>query len=561
MLNSVRALIATLLILVLTPAVTSQQASWAPLGAGCPGSVGVPVLTPMQNSLPFVGETFWSELSNLPINGIGVGLSGLSNTSWIGLSLPVGLGDLLAMPGCLLYTDVRQTRTLLISGGRVSWPLALPDMPSLHGVNFFQQAFIVDPGAPNLLGAVMSNASSSVIENFSGNLTVRVLGGATGDIPQVGVRVLRHDLGTGAVLDDQVTGVGGIVDFGVIRTSRTTISVVAPPPLPFAEGFIRTLMNVRVGNLTVLGGPEPGVLASFNVDLVGVPPSTDEAFVLIGGPDFGHGSDAAVLTPPTASFFDVEVRWLQSDGNISILTQAGIDGVGVTTCGMLLDVDPATIVLGSTLIIPTITPPTDVPFIANEPVFTDGSLMRRSGLIFEDEFFTDADTSGDFSVCDVPGADKYSFIFLAADLRGAATLLSFDAIPASMNVNMHNMAFSGFDRDVDARRVSWVMSGSDTSGLDAGEVYFEWQDPMSGSYLEWGIQCAGDATSVVLPQLPGDLSIFEPPEFASVEVEVFDFDNVTGYDDYMTSISAMGGNLVLLAMTGSELRILFGPLE
>ncbi len=98
--KSVRTLSAMFLALALTQPTTSQEASWVPLGTGCPGSVGVPLLEPMQSSLPFLGEVFRSQVGNLPDSGLGVGLIGLSDQIWNSLVLPASL-EFLAMPGCV----------------------------------------------------------------------------------------------------------------------------------------------------------------------------------------------------------------------------------------------------------------------------------------------------------------------------------------------------------------------------------------------------------------------------------------------------------------------------
>lgn len=210
--------------------------------------------------------------------------------------------------------------------------------------------------------------------------------------------------------------------------------------------------------------------------------------------------------------------------------------------------------------IPTNIAPTNVPFTANEPVFTDGVLVRRNGLIFEDEFFADAQMSGAFPVCAIPGADKYGFSFAAADLRGAALFSIFDTIPASIDVTMPDLSLSVLSRDAATRSFSWAVSGSDAGGLDLVELFIEWEDSMSGSNLIWNLIMAGDATNVTLPQLPGDLSIFEPPvDLAFACVEGLDLDVVAGYDDFITSISAMGGNFVPLVLSGNLVKIVFTP--
>ena len=92
MLRSLPAFSALIAALALTPAIAAQTSEWTPFGNGCAGNTGVPRLEPMGFSLPFVGEVFTTEVSNLPYDGVGVGLLGLSNQFWGSIPLPADLG-------------------------------------------------------------------------------------------------------------------------------------------------------------------------------------------------------------------------------------------------------------------------------------------------------------------------------------------------------------------------------------------------------------------------------------------------------------------------------------
>lgn len=72
-----RTAISSLLLgLALAQSARAQVASWTPFGTGCAGTEGEPLLEPAQWSLPFVGEAFTCEVSNLPDTGLGIGITG-----------------------------------------------------------------------------------------------------------------------------------------------------------------------------------------------------------------------------------------------------------------------------------------------------------------------------------------------------------------------------------------------------------------------------------------------------------------------------------------------------
>ena len=73
-------------------------------GAGCPGSLAVPVLRPGAGSTPKIGETFDVVLSSLPANNRAFLILGLSATQWLSISLPMSLAPLGA-PRCSLLVS------------------------------------------------------------------------------------------------------------------------------------------------------------------------------------------------------------------------------------------------------------------------------------------------------------------------------------------------------------------------------------------------------------------------------------------------------------------------
>lgn len=133
-----------------------------PFGVGCAGPAGVPVMgsdpSAWPSSLPWRGATFHAQLSNLGSDPTHVPLRvvGVSNSSWNGAPLPLGLG-LLGMPGCTLYTDLVSVEVLGNNGGVADWSLAIPGGPSLTGVEIYAQGFVLVAGW-NAFGMVASNA-------------------------------------------------------------------------------------------------------------------------------------------------------------------------------------------------------------------------------------------------------------------------------------------------------------------------------------------------------------------------------------------------------------------
>lgn len=138
-------------------------ARWTPFGSGCAGTSGVPTLRPIGASMPIVGTTFQLELLGIPGSAAAVA-SGFSNTQWTGGTLPFDLGAL-GMTGCTLQASPDFMFFAPVTSGRATLPWVLPNDPGLIGVNFFNQAFVLDPGI-NPTGATVSNAGTGTIGPF-----------------------------------------------------------------------------------------------------------------------------------------------------------------------------------------------------------------------------------------------------------------------------------------------------------------------------------------------------------------------------------------------------------
>jgi hypothetical protein len=78
------------------------------------------------------------------------------------LPSPVDLG-FVGMPACSLAVSPDAVLGLVGQGGKAKWQLPIPDQPTLVGVRFYNQALVLDVGAGNSLGAVMSDAMEGVV--------------------------------------------------------------------------------------------------------------------------------------------------------------------------------------------------------------------------------------------------------------------------------------------------------------------------------------------------------------------------------------------------------------
>ena len=139
--------------------VALNPATCTSFGTGCPGSGGTPALGSDQGSLPWIGDTFASRLSNLgPSASLNLPflVLGDSKALWLGIPLPLDL-SFLNMPGCSLHTNPLVTFPLTNLGGTALWAVPIPNDPSYVGVSLFLQGAVTSPGA-NPFGMVMSNA-------------------------------------------------------------------------------------------------------------------------------------------------------------------------------------------------------------------------------------------------------------------------------------------------------------------------------------------------------------------------------------------------------------------
>ena len=135
---------------------TPLPADVAPFGSGCAGTIGTPALAAAPFSLPWLGDT-----TRLVVDAIPATEPGAAFVSSFGSIPPIPLVGV-GMPGCdlLVPTDVVEFRAA--TAGRAEWQLAIPNALALAGVQFRQQAFVLDSAA-NALGLVASNGVTATL--------------------------------------------------------------------------------------------------------------------------------------------------------------------------------------------------------------------------------------------------------------------------------------------------------------------------------------------------------------------------------------------------------------
>jgi hypothetical protein len=116
-------------------------------------------------TLPTLGNPWRVSYQPLPPNRVGVGVLGTQGMggTWGGLRLPIDLTPLGA-PGCTWNVSVDVIVPLTNSGSSLyTWPdLLIPSDTALAGQTFYEQAFLVDPGA-NALGLATTWSSKWTI--------------------------------------------------------------------------------------------------------------------------------------------------------------------------------------------------------------------------------------------------------------------------------------------------------------------------------------------------------------------------------------------------------------
>src|SRR5262249_22946959 len=133
-----------------TGALVGAPSTYSRFAPGCSGSNTASTLVPIDT--PEVGKTFSVGLDQVPADAA-VMVTGFSL-----IGVPVDLSAL-GMPGCLLQVPPDMIDIVVGSSHHATCSLTVPNDIWLRGFTFYQQALVLDPGAGNPMGAVMSTAA------------------------------------------------------------------------------------------------------------------------------------------------------------------------------------------------------------------------------------------------------------------------------------------------------------------------------------------------------------------------------------------------------------------
>jgi hypothetical protein len=142
-----------------------------PFGSGCGGSLGQPPRIGSTWS-PTIGETLEVNLSRTAPGALAALALGLSNTSWQGIPLPLGLGGV-GLGGCELLVSIHSltlavTQPLGSGDGWASVPIPIPSDGGLVGALAFVQWWVGDP-TPGLPGGAVSRALGLTVQAAAGS--------------------------------------------------------------------------------------------------------------------------------------------------------------------------------------------------------------------------------------------------------------------------------------------------------------------------------------------------------------------------------------------------------
>jgi hypothetical protein len=125
---------------------------------GCAGTLGRTNLS--ATSAPVLGQTMNVNLNNLPVN-LAVMVFGFSRTLSAYGPLPLDLG-FLGATGCPLRVSNDANFVTIGAGNAATWSVPIPNLATILGMQFYNQAFVLDAAA-NALGAVTSDAAAATV--------------------------------------------------------------------------------------------------------------------------------------------------------------------------------------------------------------------------------------------------------------------------------------------------------------------------------------------------------------------------------------------------------------
>ena len=135
-------------------AVVGPESTYVSFAAGCAGSRPASRLVPRDT--PLIGHTLRVAVLDLPID------LAFMVMGWQSYANPISLAAI-GMPGCAQHVSMDAVVALSGQGHQVEWSLPIPALPALVGVQFYNQAVVLDPAAGNAMMAIVSDAASGLV--------------------------------------------------------------------------------------------------------------------------------------------------------------------------------------------------------------------------------------------------------------------------------------------------------------------------------------------------------------------------------------------------------------
>lgn len=386
--------------------------------------------------------------------------------------------------------------------------------------------------------------SSNVTVFLNTELVITLRGGDQEADPLPGVRVLRNNPSTGAFIDEQTTDSAGTANFGMVGTSRTTVTVFMDDLANGSEAELMTFHNIEVGTYTFTLGVCDDA-ADFDVQVTGVPVGSDIARVHSAG--YLEGDDFVNFgSSPSITVFGVEACELDASGNVSYVVTTESSSTGVpSAAAFLLDQDPS--VLDGTTVPALVSPTniTSIPYTASAAARPTGGFVQRNGVQF-DQFLGQEllpATSGNAYLAIPSGTDRMSFIF--EQDNGPVNLgreLFFDTAPTSLSPSIPVVDVTSLARNSGTGEITWTVSGANASDIDFSSLEICYEDA-SQNEICWSALVDKSVTSFTPPALPLDLTLLGvPASGVSFEVDMTSLDAVMDLDSLISGSQAYGGN-------------------
>jgi len=129
----------------------------------CDSSVGHVTLTGQGGDLPQVGSTFSAEIAGMPASTVALMVTGFNDAMSGPFPLPLDLTPF-GLNGCMGNIEAFDTSLVFGNAGGIGiWSVPIPADLSFSGLQFYNQAFVVDPASATAVGAVMSDSAVGVI--------------------------------------------------------------------------------------------------------------------------------------------------------------------------------------------------------------------------------------------------------------------------------------------------------------------------------------------------------------------------------------------------------------